>query len=470
MIYGGGMNMVPQGWVRTTVREVFTVVGGGTPSTSVPGYWTGNIPWITSADINGVRGIKPRKFVSEDGIRHSATNLVPAHAVIVVTRVGLGKVGLAGRPLAFSQDCQGLVSDPDLLNPEFAAYQLLQRVQVFKYTSRGTTISGVTKRQLLDLPFDLAPTAEQRRIVAAIEEQFSRIDAGVEALQRARRNLQRMRAAVLQAAVTGRLVPQDPDDEPAARFVAEATPVSGFYPLPSGWLWARVEALAEVQGGIQKQPKRRPRENAYPFLRVANVLRNELDLSEVHTIELFDGELDRYRLRRGDLLVVEGNGSPDQIGRSALWQGEIDPCVHQNHLIRVRPGRALNPNYLNFFWNAPSTAAAVQSVASSTSGLYTLSTAKVRAILVAVPPLSEQERIILEVNRQLSLIEAAQQVVDEASGRARNLRTTILGRAFAGGLVPQDPSDEPAGVLLHRIKAARAVPVHASASGRRARR
>ncbi len=443
------------------------MVGGGTPATSVASYWNGGIPWITSADIGGVREIVPRKTISEEGVSHSATNVVPAHTIIVVTRVGLGKVGLTDRPLAFSQDCQGLFSDPTLVDPNFAVYQLLERVQTFKYEGRGTTISGVTKKQLLDLPFDLAPYAEQRRIVAAIEEQFSRIDAGVEALQRARHNLERMRTAVLQAAVTGRLVVQNSDDEPAKRPLGDVIG-GGPYPLPAGWLWARVEKLAEVQGGIQKQPKRRPSKNAYPFLRVANVLRSGLDLSEVHMIELFDGELDRYRLRPGDLLVVEGNGSLDQIGRSGLWQGEIDPCVHQNHLIRVRPGPALNPDYLNIFWNAPSTAAAVQAVASSTSGLYTLSTAKVRQVVVAVPPVAEQERICLEASRQFSLIDAARQTINEVLGRAGGLRASTLGHAFAGRLASQDSTDEPANVLLDRIKATRRAKehrVHPSASG-----
>src|SRR5579863_8682809 len=107
--------------------------------------------------------------------------------------------------------------------------------------------------------------------------------------------------------------------------------------LPEGWEWVETGSIAEVQGGIQKQPKRKPVANMYPFLRVANVPRGRLDLSDVHKVELFDGEIERYRLRLGDLLVVEGNGSLEQIGRAAQWGGEIEDCVHQNHLIRVRP-------------------------------------------------------------------------------------------------------------------------------------
>ena len=83
--------------------------------------------------------------------------------------------------------------------------------------------------------------------------------------------------------------------------------------LPEGWVWATVAQVAEIQGGIQKQPKRTPADNPFPFLTVANVLRGSLDLEEVHNIELFPGELDKLRLGSGDLLIVEGNGSPPQI-------------------------------------------------------------------------------------------------------------------------------------------------------------
>jgi type I restriction enzyme, S subunit len=106
--------------------------------------------------------------------------------------------------------------------------------------------------------------------------------------------------------------------------------------LPGSWSWQKIAEIASVRGGIQKKPKRTPRNNSYPYLRVANALRNKLDLSEIHQMELFEGELETYRLELNDLLIVEGNGSFTEIGRSALWTGAIENCVHQNHIIRVR--------------------------------------------------------------------------------------------------------------------------------------
>ena len=214
---------------------------------------------------------------------------------------------------------------------------------------------------------------------------------------------------------------------------------------------AEIGDLAEVSGGIQKQPKRRPSENRYPFLRVANVGRGHLDLADVHEIELFEGEIDRFRLTKGDLLIVEGNGSINQIGRAALWGGQIEDCVHQNHLIRVRPGEDLIPEYLALCWNSPRTAQQIRAVASSTSGLYTLSTSKVNSIRIPVVPLSVQRRVVEQLDQQLRSIYLARSAAEDASSRVRALRRAVLAQAFSGQLVPQDPNDEPASAQLERI-------------------
>jgi type I restriction enzyme S subunit len=290
----------------------------------------------------------------------------------------------------------------------------------------GTTRKRISRRNLASIKFPIPPLNEQRRIMAAIEEHFSRLDEAEGLLTSVRLRLFRLRDMAMDRAFVG------------------------------DWAWALTEDLAEVQGGIQKQPKRRPVKNIAPFLRVANVLRGRLDLTEVHEVELFEGELDRYRLIPGDLLVVEGNGSIAQIGRCALWRDEIANCVHQNHLIRVRPGPRVFPAFLHAYWNSPTARQRLAEVASSTSGLYTLSTAKVKAIPVPVVPLAEQHRIVRDLERQLSLIDAQLPAIETASRRSAGLRRSILELAFTGKLVPQDPSDEPASVLLERIAAERA--------------
>ena len=351
------------------------------------------------------------------------------------------------------------------------------------------------------IPFPLAPLPEQHRIVAEIEKQFSRLDASVAALKRAQVNLKRYRSSVLKTACEGKLVPTEaelardegreyePADRLLDRILAErrvqwasqpkrrgkykepvAPDTSALPELPEGWVWANLGSITEIQGGIQKQPKRVPRHHSFPFLRVANVLRGQLDLEEIHKIELFNGELDKLRLIAGDLLLVEGNGSPSQIGRMAIWNGGIDNCVHQNHIIRARAGNRMSPKYIESYWNSPDGSSKVLNSASSTSGLYTLSVSKVSNIPVPLPPLTEQLRIVAEVERRLSIIQQAEAAVAASLKRAERLRQSILKQAFSGKLVPQDPNDEPASVLLERIRAERAAAEAATAANRKSGR
>ena len=151
-----------------------------------------------------------------------------------------------------------------------------------------------------------------------------------------------------------------------------------------------LEDIVDIQGGITKNKKREAMKLQLPYLRVANILPNELDLTEVKTIGLTEQEYEAVRLISGDLLIVEGNGSDTQIGRSAIWNGQIDPCVHQNHLIRVRLRDEALPLYVQTFLSSSEGRRQIMAKAVNTSGLHTLSTRKIRSIEIPVPPFSLQ--------------------------------------------------------------------------------
>lgn len=246
----------------------------------------------------------------------------------------------------------------------------------------------------------LPPLDEQRWIVELLEDHLSRLDAADAYLEVSQQRLRSMERAAL-------AICQDGDLRPLAD-------------------------VTEIQGGIQKQPKRAPRQNAHPFLRVANVTARGLDLDDVHQIQLFDGELDRLKLQAGDLLVVEGNGSASQIGRAALWDGSISNCVHQNHLIRVRPMDGLLPEYLEVVWNAPENRARLSEVASSSSGLYTLSVSKLKQLSVPVPSLGRQRELVDEVLAVTDIGARLRTSVATAAKRKNALRRSLLAAAFSG--------------------------------------
>jgi type I restriction enzyme S subunit len=501
------IDAIPKSWCVTSVAALGTDVQSGFPTGEHNKEGHG-IPHIRPMNIdrNGVIDLNDVKYVAP---------------VTSVLRLQQGDVlfnntnspELIGKTAAithceewgFSNHMTRLRFPAEDVEYRFAAHQLhfLWIVRYFRHRCvnhvNQASISG--KPLAHTVPFLIAPLAEQARIVAKIEELFSDLDTGVAALKRAKANLKRYRASVLKAAVEGKLTEQwrakHPAKEPAsallarilverrqkweadqlAKFAAakkeppknwrdkyvEPTPpdTTGLPELPEGWCWASVEQTSEVQGGIQKQPKRAPGANSFPFLRVANVHRNQLELDEVYRIELFGNEIERLRLQTGDLLVVEGNGSKTEIGRSAIWTGEIEDCVHQNHIIRVR-FLAGSSRYLNSYWNSPSGNGRVMEQAASTSGLYTLSVTKVCSLPVPLAPIVEQEQIVAEVEERLSVVSAAEIEISNSLLRASRLRQSILKRAFEGKLVPQDPKDESASALLERLRASR---THDEANG-----
>jgi type I restriction enzyme S subunit len=306
----------------------------------------------------------------------------------------------------------------------------------------GTTRLKLPQAPMRRIPIRLAPEAEQQRIAAEIEKQLTRVDAGINLLERSRVSLRGYRAAVLKAACEGRLVPES---AMSARLNRSRT-------LPKGWSWVSLSQVGSVIGGLTKNSSREKLQLKLPYLRVGNVYADELRLEDIRTIGVNPGELDRALLKPNDLLIVEGNGSEDQVGRVALWSGEISPCVHQNHIIKVRVHPPTVAKYVLMWLLSPSGRVSIRQVASSTSGLHTLSLSKVGAIPIALPPPAEQARIVAEVEKRLSILENLSRLVQDNLRRADSLRHSILCHAFSGGLVTQDPDDEPAAILLERIR------------------
>ncbi|AAP78018.1 restriction endonuclease subunit S [Helicobacter hepaticus] len=197
---------IPQGWEIKTLGEVFKVIGGGTPSTANPKFWSGNIAWITSANIENENfTIIPKKFINQSAIQASATNLVPKNTIIVVTRVGLGKVGITDVETCFSQDSQALLPLIDL-NVKFMAFQIRNKAQNFIVSSRGTTINGITKDTLKKVALKIPPLATQNQIVQILESKFAHLEKLEQFVNASLENLQKLKSSLLNQAFKGELI------------------------------------------------------------------------------------------------------------------------------------------------------------------------------------------------------------------------------------------------------------------------
>lgn len=268
----------------------------------------------------------------------------------------------------------------------------------------------------------------------------------------------KLKSLVLSLAVKGKLVHQDQADQSASQLLAHAAEMRSrlisdglaargklpsppieedhLFAVPAGWLWTRIGIISDVAGGLQKSPRRDPKSNHYPYLRVANVQRGFLDLSEIARFELEPDELRRFALQPGDLLVVEGNGSESEIGRCALWDGSIQNCIHQNHIIRCRP-LGVTPEFVLLFLNSPYGTKQMKALAVTTSGLYNLSVGKIKDVLVPLPPVVEQQRIVAKVDQLMAML-------DDLEQRQEKKRTAAIhvSKASLDSLVNAEDPDQ----------------------------
>ena len=173
--------------------------------------------------------------------------------------------------------------------------------------------------------------------------------------------------------------------------------------------------VAIITGGLTKNSNRNTFKTKMPYLRVANVFYNRLDLREILEIGVKEEEIEKTLLQAGDLLFVEGNGSIEQIGRVAIWDGSIDPILHQNHLIKARfNNEIIAPEYALFYFMLQDGRQQIISKSVSTSGLNTLSVNKISSLLLPIPPIALQKQFGEFIKQTDKSKAAVQKALDEA--------------------------------------------------------
>jgi type I restriction enzyme S subunit len=346
----------------------------------------------------------------------------------------------------------------------------------------GSTRKRISKANLCTIQLPVPPTREQHRIAEAVDSLLTRLDAAVSTLERVQRNLKRYRTSVLKAAVEGRLVPTEAelaraegrDYEPASvllgRILTErrrrwGMAGTGKYPepvnldssdlpaLPEGWCWTTVDSLIwDADYGTSQ--KCAYNASGPPVLRIPNIQRHTISFEDVK-FAAEPASLNPHGIvKPGDLLFIRTNGSPSLIGQGAVVVQELPRAYHfASYLIRLRVVNVdVVPRWIGLVWHSPVVRGQILAATASSAGQHNVSIAVARRIAVPVAPLDEQRRILFEVDRTASLIDMAAATAAAGQGRCARLRQAILKWAFEGKLADQDPSDEPAAVLLERIR------------------
>jgi len=501
-----GPHGLPHGWANTTLREIAEIVGGLTKDAKKSlGAGFRDVPYLRVANVQrGRLDLAEIKLISASESDIQKLSLQPGDMLLNEggdrDKLGRGWIWQGQIPVCIHQNhvFRARLQSGDI-DPLYIAHFTNSMAQSYfaEHGSQTTNLASISLTKLGFLPIRIPPAKEQQRIVAKIEELFSDLDAGVAELKAAQKKLVQYRQSLLKSAVEGALTAewraQNTPTETGAQLLErilherrarwEAKQLAKFesqgkappkgwqakYPepvqpdttdlpdLPEGWVWASVDMLGEIASGVAKGSKRDAdvpvRE--VPYLRVANVQRGFLDLNEVKTILATERDIADLKLQAGDVLFNEG-GDRDKLGRGWVWREEVADCIHQNHVFRVRPYlRDVLPELISHHGNTFGKTW-FQNAGKQTTNLASINMTMLRMFPVPFGPTDEQRELLDQLDVHLDLLDRQEQTVELAFKQSTAQRQNILHAAFSGQLVPQDPNDEPASVLLERIRAERA--------------
>ena len=491
---------VPEGWCVATIMDIGTTSGGGTPSKADASYWAGgDLPWVSPKDM--------KRFLvnsSEDAVTTKALErltLVPADSVLVVVRSGILSrtlpVAINVVPVTINQDMRAIVPSRPV-EPRYVAWQLIanERAILDRCAKDGTTVASIEGPALASYPFAVAPAAEQTRIVDKLEELLSDLDAGVAELKTAQKKLAQYRQSLLKAAVEGRLTEawraqhSEPEESGAqllarilrerrarweakqlAKFAAQrkappkdwreeyaapsTTDESNLPELPYGWVWAHLGQIIDTLTSGSRDWSPFYDRGTCTFVMAQNVRPWRPDFTFKQFVDPPEGHRDRARsmVQKDDLLVTIVGANTGQTCR-------VDKPVHDYFvcqsvaLIRLLDGGL--SEFVNGVLNSPEHGQRQFREMNYGAGRPHLSFDQLESVLMPLPPLPEQQEMLKQLELAQSLIDSVETQIASASQYSAAQRKNILQAAFSGRLVPQDPNDEPASVLLARIRAERA--------------
>lgn len=409
------MNDFLRNYVQTTLGELCVLDNG----VKVHG---GKLPLL---DVKYLRGKKKAEYLD------SGVVLNDGQYAILVDGENSGEVFRIHETGYMGSTFKRLACPDDRLL-EYLLYIIKFNQKMFRENKKGSAIPHLDKKLFKELSINLPPLAEQGRIVAKIEELFAGIDVGVENLKSVKNQIALYRQSVLKSA-----------------FDFDASTFSALKNL-----------IDKVRYGTSKKCSTEENVNSMPVYRIPNIdfKKGVLDKTDLKFASFDDSEKSSLMLKSGDILIIRSNGSLNLVGRAALVYNTDTNGLYAGYLMRLRikDTEKLLPKFLLHFLNSGKARAYIEEKAKSTSGVNNINSEEISDLQIPVPTLAEQERIVAEIESRFERADALETAVDRALNDAEKLKQAVLKKAFSGELVPQNPDDEPASVLLARIRAERA--------------
>ncbi len=430
------MSNLPKGWRAILLNEVVDkIVGGGTPSKSVPSYYEGDIPWMTVKDMNKSYLTDTIDHITQEAIDNSSTNVIPAGTPIIATRMSLGKIVRASFDSAINQDLKALFVNREVDDYYFEYWYRSQGLKI-ESLGTGTTVKGVRLEVINALEFPLAPLAEQKRIVEKLDEVLVQVDTIKARLDGIPDLLKRFRQSVLASAVAGKLTEEwsgEKNDGTAMSLKSMTTKI-GSGSTPKGG-----QAAYKTEG--------------IPLVRSMNIHSTFIKYDDLAFID--EAQAEKLKNVIIDLDDVLLNITGASIGRVNLAPESFVGGRVNQHVSIIRCNRSiLLPHYLHIYLASPKMQKWIEGENYGATR-QALTKSMIESLELNPPSVEEQKEIVRLVDQYFAFADTIEAQVKKAQARVDNLTQSILAKAFRGELVPQDPSDESADKLLERIAQAR---------------
>lgn len=481
------MSELPKGWIEAPLSNCATVEMGQSPDSTTYNTEGVGLPFFQGKAEFQATYPEIRKWCS------IPTKVVETGDILLSIRAPVGPTNIAPQKSCIGRGLAGIRAENGI--DQSYLYYLFKKIEPWlSEQGTGSTFSAISGQFVRDLSIPIAPRGEQTRIVAKLEELLSDLDAGVAELKAAQRKLAQYRQSLLKAAVEGALTadwraanqPKETGAQLLERILTERrarweakqlekfaeqgkTPpkdwqkkypepvkpdISDLPELPEGWVWASVDQLT-LEQRYGSSSKTNEDASGIPVLRMGNIQDGQLDYGNLKYLPAEHEEFPALLLEDGDILFNRTN-SPELVGKTAVYRSEISPCSYASYLISVRLSRDYLPELASAYINSSYGRHWVKSVVVQQVGQANVNGTKLSALAVPLPPKREQSEIVKTMALQLTSAFEQEKLLGLSLKQSAAQRQNILRAAFAGELVPQDPRDEPASVLLERIRAERA--------------
>ena len=415
-----GLREVPRHWVVRKVTQLFSIGSGTTPPTDYSEYYGGKIPWITTSELRESVVTSTEQTVTKQALEtFPALNVYPEGSVAVAMYgATIGRLGVLGTPAAVNQACC-VFSVPKRIDAWFWFYWLQSRRPYLISLGYGGGQPNLSQELLKSIRVPTPPLDEQHAIAAFLDRETVQIDALVAKKERLIELLQEKRTALVTQAVTNGLNPSVRMKDSGFEWLGK---------IPDHWEIAPVYARYEVALGKMLDAKRMSGDGLGWYLRNIDVQWDSVNTHDLPQMDFAPEERDRYRLRKGDLLVCEGG----EVGRAAIWEGSIKECFYQKAIHRVRP-RSMRDITRFFYYIMYALAMRGVFVAGSNPNTINhLTAVQLSHYRFPFPSSDEQSAIASFLDRETARIDTLVAKIHEAIERLKELRTALISAAVTG--------------------------------------